>query len=184
MKLAAAPRILMVASACAIALVALVISEGAARAGGQEALLAIEAVDPRSLLQGHYVRIDLTQRFAAGEACPANDGARWVALRREGRGYRIVGSANSREQAQLLGPLPVLGRFECIEGAPAWARLDIGIDRFHINQRDAQRIERLLREQPDAGAPHAFAIVSVGRDGVARLKGLEINGERLELGWL
>lgn len=184
MRIAAAPRILIVAAACAAALIGLVVSEGAARSSGQEVLLPIEAVDPRSLLSGHFVRINLTQRLAEGEVCPQSEGDRWVALRPQGRTHRVAGAAGSRERAQLLGPLPVLGSFTCAEGAPGWLQLNIGIDRFHINQTDAEHIERVLREQSPGKETSAFAIVSIGRDGVARLKGLEIEGERLELSWL
>jgi hypothetical protein len=62
--------------------------------------------------------------------------------------------------------------------------MHLGIERFHINQADAVRIERILRERVPGGEPRAYAIVSVGRDGRARLKGLMVDGERLELSWL
>lgn len=193
MKLGPAPRILAVAALCAVALIALVVSEGAARQGGQEAVLPIEAVDPRSLLSGHYVVINLTQRVEPGAHCPAAGDWEWIALRREGDVHRLVGGAPSREEAQQVGPLPVKGTFSCSEpfvpadGAPSQPGaifLDIGIDRFHINQTDAQRIDRVLREQPPREGTRAFAIISVGRDGRARLKGLVVDGERLELNWL
>lgn len=194
MRIDAAPRILMVAGICAAALTALVASEGAARAAGQEILLPIEAVDPRSLLHGHYVAIDLTQRLAPGEACPAPGDHKWVALRRDGDVYRVAGGADSRAEAQQVGPLPVKGEYFCTPpsppppgggpAAPGWVRLDIGIDRFHINQQEAMRIEQALRRQTPQQQAHALAIVSVGRDGRARLKGLSIDGERLLLDWL
>ncbi|HVK80613.1 MAG TPA: GDYXXLXY domain-containing protein [Verrucomicrobiae bacterium] len=188
-------RIMSVAALCATLLVALVINEGMARRGGQEVRLAMEAVDPRALLSGHYVDINLTERLEPGQICPANvESERWVVLRRQGGegAYRLVGSASSRDQAEVLGPLPIRGVFTCsppfeipdAEPAPGWVRLDIGISRFHINQRDALRIEQVLREQSPGDAVRAFAIVSVGRDGRARLKGIEIDGERLDLSWL
>jgi uncharacterized membrane-anchored protein len=60
---------------------------------------------------------------------------------------------------------------------------EIGVDRFYINQADAQRIERVMRSQRP-GESRVSAIVSVGRDGRARLKGLIVDGERLELRWI
>lgn len=192
MKVNAAPRILIVAGLCAASLIGLVVSEAFARQGGQEVLLPMEAVDPRSLLSGHYVEIDLTQRLTPEQTCPSTAGDNWLALRQEGDTYVAVGAADSREQAQLLG-LPVKGRIECSEptpanagqaGVPGWVRLNIGIERFYINQTEAERIERVLREQNISEATRAFAIVSVGRDGRGRLKGLLIDGERLELNWL
>jgi hypothetical protein len=62
--------------------------------------------------------------------------------------------------------------------------LDLGVDRFHINQSDATRIEQVLRAQRPDEATRAFAVLSVGRDGRARLKALVIDGERFELSWL
>jgi hypothetical protein len=193
MRIAAAPRILIVAALCSAALIALVASEGAARQGGQEVLLPIEAVDPRSLLSGHYVMLNLTQRLEPDQVCPAAGDWDWIALRRQGDSHRLVGGAQSREDAQQVGPLPVKGNFFCTPpvaptpesaGAPGFVRLDIGVERFHANQADALRIERVLREQQPGEETRAFAIVSVGRDGRARLRGLLIDGERLELSWL
>lgn len=192
MKLNAAPRILIVAGVCVLALIGLVVSESLARRGGQEVLIAMEAVDPRSLLQGHYVALNLTQRLTPEDTCPTGGDLEWVALREEDASYVAVGGADSREQAQLLG-LPVKGGFTCLEPTPAsegieampgWLTLDLGVDRFHINQTDALRIEQTLREQNVDEATRAFAIVSIGRDGRARLKGLMVDGVRLELNWL
>lgn len=186
-------RILSVAALCAAILVAFVINEGLARRGGQEIMLAMEAVDPRSLLSGHYVELNLTERLDAGEQCPADNDAAWLVLRqRDGNVYSLVGDASSRDNAQLVGPLPVKGSFSCSppftpaegESTPGWVQIDIGVSRFHINQRDALRIEQVLREQRPGETTRAFAIVSVGRDGRARLKGVEIDGRRLELSWL
>lgn len=195
MKVQPAPRILAVAALCAASLIALVVSEGAARASGQEALLPMEAVDPRSLLHGHYVQLQLIQRLDAGEPCPQVDGnAKWVAFTRGDNGVlRFAGGARSREGATHIAPITLKGDFTCSEpvtgddassGAPGWVRLDLGIDRFHINQADAERIERVLREQRPNEDIRAFAIISIARDGRARLKGLMIDGERLELTWL
>ncbi len=188
MRVQAAPRILVVAALCAAALVGLVIYEANARAGGQEILLPMEAVDPRSLLSGHYVQLNLTQRLEPGEQCPPDGDWNWVALRRQGEVYRAVGGASSQALAQQVGPLPVKGDYECMapneeSDFPGWVRLDLGIDRFHINQTDAERIEDALRAQRPDEESRAFAIVSVGRDGQARLKGLIVDGERLELTW-
>lgn len=192
MKINAAPRIIIVAALCVAGLIGLVVSEGAARQSGQEILLPMEAVDPRSLLAGHYVQLNLSQRLEPNETCPASAGTEWIALRQDGAAYVAAGAADSREQAQLIG-LPVKGAFTCMEptpatevaeGMPGWLTLDIGVERFHINQTDALRIERVLREQTINEATRAFAIVSIGRDGRARLKGIMVDEERLELNWL
>jgi hypothetical protein len=193
MKIEAPPRILAVAAICAASLIGLVISEGYAREGGQEITLPMAAVDPRSLLQGHYVQLNFTGRLEPTEVCPESGDWDWVALRREGDIYVAAGGALSREEAQRVGPLPVKGTFTCspptpasegVEPMPGWLTLDLGVDRFHVNQADAMRIERVLREQRADQETSAFAILSVGRDGRARLRALLIDGERFELSWL
>jgi len=192
MKVNAAPRILLVAGLCVLSLIGLVVSEALARQGGQEVLLPMEAVDPRSLLSGHYVQLNLSQRLEPNETCPSGGDQEWVALRQDGELHVAAGGAGSRDQAQLLG-LPVKGRFECQEPfagsadaqpMPGWLTLNLGVDRFYINQTEALRIEAVLRDQNVGEASRAFAIVSIGRDGRGRLKGLVIDGERLELNWL
>lgn len=194
MRVQPAPRILAVAALCAAALIALVISEGMARESGQEALLPMEAVDPRSLLSGHYVDIRLIQRLEDGAPCPVIEGgAEWIAFHRgDNEVLRFAGGARSREGATQIAPVPVKGTFTCSEpvvaveespGMPGWVQLDLGIDRFHTNQTDALEIERVLREQRPGEDTRAFAVVSIARDGRARLKGLVVDGERHELNW-
>jgi hypothetical protein len=195
MRIEAAPRIMAVAAVCAGALIALVVSEGVARASGQEALLPMEAVDPRALLQGHYVELRLIQRLTPNRPCPAVNGdVEWLAFHRgDNEVLTFAGGARSRDGAQQIAPVPIKGAFTCSEptagadgvpGAPGWVQLDIGIERFHASQAEAERIERILREQRPGETPRAFAIVSVARDGRARLKGLVIDGQRLNLDWL
>lgn len=195
MKIQPAHRIVAVAVLCVTALIALVVSEGMARESGQEALLPMEAVDPRSLLQGHYVDLRLVQRLEPNAPCPqVEGGAEWLAFSRDGNGVlTFAGGARSRDGAQQIGPVPVKGTFTCSEpvigaegnpGMPGWVDLDLGVDRFHINQTDALRIEAVLRDQRPGEEARAYAIVSVARDGQARLKGLMVDGERLELNWL
>lgn len=193
MKIPAPHRILAVAGLCAAALVGLVVSEGFARDSGQEITLPMEAVDPRALLSGHYVQLNFTTRLDADEVCPENVAGEWVALRPENNIYVAAGAAESRDQAERLGPLPVKGTFTCsaptpaqagAEGIPGWLTLDLGVDRFHINQADAMRIERVLRAQRPGEETRAFAILSVGRDGRARLRALLIDNERFDLRWI
>lgn len=193
MKVAAPTRILAVAALCAASLVALVISEGFARDAGQEVTLPMAAVDPRAILSGHYVQLNFTDRLEQNESCPVATEGEWIALRREGDIYVAAGAAPSQDEAQRIGSLPVKGTFTCspptpaqvdVEAMPGWLTLDLGVDRFHINQADAMRIERVLREQTAGEGARAFAVLSVGRDGRARLRALIIDGGRFDLNWL
>lgn len=203
-------RILIVAALCALGLVGLVVRESMARAAGTEVLLAMEAVDPRALLSGHYVIVGL-QTIAPPGACSALDAGpadgEWLALTPSGPETRVprppgmlfytpISRHNSRADAQRTGQLAVRGQANCTEttmgGGNSLENFPVsivrtnleGLDRFHINQADAERIDRILRAQTPGGQVHAFAIISIGQDGRARLKGLMIDGQRLELSWL
>ena len=185
-------RILFVAFLCVAALIGLVVREGMARASGQEVMLAMAGVDPRSLLHGHYVIVQLQENIASEEPCPPtllrDDAAEpaWVALAPRNAHFSVAGVPGARAEAEQLGPLAA--KPEPFAGHPERAgfiQTQLGIERFHIDQAQAQRIERLLGEQTPDQAPRIFAIVSIGSsDGRARLKGLQICGERLMRDWL
>ncbi|MFN3512733.1 MAG: GDYXXLXY domain-containing protein [Phenylobacterium sp.] len=186
-------RILAAAALLAGLLIALILAEDRARAQGEEAVLAMEAVDPRNLLTGHYVAIDLVHRLPAGEPCPAGlpqpPGRGWLALSKAADGRHILsGGGAMRAEAQAAGDIAVRGSAHCFrlgDGAEAQTavRLEIGVDRFHADQAEAERIEALLRRRLGAEPVEAAAVVSVGRDGRARLKGIVLDGRRLDLNW-
>lgn len=202
-------RIGIVAALLIVALIGLLVREDRARASGQEVRLAMEAVDPRSLLSGHYAALQLVQRLGDGAACPPDLEAHyghddsWVALAPGPDGvHRVSGAGPTREAARTHGPVVVRGQADCRqtflapprspddEPPPTEARaqqtfisLDIGVDRFYADQTRAEALEAALRRQGDAAAPPAFAIVSIGQDGRARLKGVEVGGTRTDLNW-
>ncbi|WGM39113.1 GDYXXLXY domain-containing protein [Caulobacter sp. NIBR1757] len=171
------------------ALVWLIHGEHQARAEGTEVRLALEGVDPRSLLSGHYVQLQIRQSVR-GRTCeaipqPAGYGRnRWVALRPSPGETVIVGETVSRDAALKLAPVAVRGDIGCwvSDRDQSTLSLDIGLDRFHASQKEAQAIEAALRLSA-AAEPTAFALVSVGRDGRARLLGLEVGGRRIMLDW-
>src|SRR5690349_3315073 len=172
-------RILAVAALCIAALIALVVRESAARASGTEILLAMEAVDPRALLQGHYVTISLQEQWDAGQHCPptsaspAPDG--WVALTPgDGGIYHAAGGSGVRAEAAAHGPIVVRGGIACDEmfdeagkplDMPIIVRLDLGISAFYVAQAEAMRIDTILREQSVGENARVYAIVSAGQDG-------------------
>lgn len=206
---ALALRIGAVALLLMVALVGLLVREDRARADGEEVRLAMEAVDPRSLLSGHYAALQLVERLDDGAPCPPdleahygqNDG--WVALSPTADNtHRVSGAGATREAALRHGPVVVRGQADCRqaflapprepnEAAPptddrpqeTFITLDIGVDRFYADQTKAEALEAALRRQGDAAAPPAFAIVSIGQDGRGRLKGVEVGGTRADLNW-
>ena len=82
-------------------LVGLVVFESRARTAGQEVVLAMEAIDPRNLLTGHYVLLRLTQALPPGQSCPPRTQAYgeggWLALRADGVQHRFVGAGPTRD---------------------------------------------------------------------------------------
>jgi hypothetical protein len=188
-------RIGVAAVLLVLALTGMVAREGYARATGVEAVLATAPVDPRNLLTGHYVALNLVDELPPGVACPKSpiEGESWIALRpHEGR-HRVVGAGPTREAALRTGGLAVRGTVICqnpqpdrigpsVLGPPS-ATLEIGVTRFHADQTEALAIEDVVGDRAAAGPPRTFAIVSVGTDGRARLKGMLIDGRRVELDW-
>src|SRR6185312_9663385 len=143
---------------------------------------------------GHYVQLAFNRQLDPGEQCPpTSTGWNWTALRSRGDIYIVAGGASSRSEVEQVGPVSVRGTYSCTPpslpdangaGMPGAIHLDLGIDRYYVNQAEAQRIERALADQRNNEPKRVLAIVSVGRDGVARLKGLVIDGRRMELNWL
>jgi hypothetical protein len=182
----------------ALALVGLVAREGVARAEGQEVRLAVGGYDPRSLLSGHYVQFQLSDRLPAGQVCrrkgshlEAAPGG-WLALRRNGDDHRVVAAATTRAGALRLGEIALRGEATCrgyswvgANGQREWSSVDsefdIGVDRLHLAQDEAEALDKALR---DVSRPQdAHVVLSVGPDGRARLKGLIIAGRRTDLDW-
>lgn len=213
--LSAPMRILIVAGVCALALIGLVVRESYERSrpateSSRDIDIQMQAIDPRALLAGHYVIINLVSEAAATDSetpCAAYDGSDrdgWVALAYMGPEYVAppppgtpfpyapVGIAATREAAETIisesgfTGLAARGSVICSASpvdpasAPSSHRLTLttqlpGIERFYANQDQAERIDAMLRA-PESEA-RVYAIVNIGRDGRARLKGLNVNGE-------
>jgi hypothetical protein len=175
-------RIVAAALVLTAALVGVVLREDQARNAGREARLPMEAIDPRDLLTGHYVALQLTQVLDPLQACPPGlDGSKWITLTPSDRGDRVTGGGQTRAEAQKLGPLVIKGGASCFGGSPGGRIvLDIGVRRFHIAQTQALAMEKALRNRD---AQPSYAVVSVGADGKARLKGVIVGGQRADLTW-
>lgn len=185
-------RILLAGAVLIGALVWLVVSESRARDSGTEVTMVMEGVDPRSLLTGHFVAIQLAERLAEAEPCPPGlpvnppegDAREWVALKAFGDHHRAVARATSRDEALRSGDVAVRGQAWCSEGPNVVVFTDIGVTRFHTDQAEATAIEEALRPRgPDQPPPRALVVISAGQDGRARLKGLVVDGKRFDLDW-
>ena len=172
------------------ALTALVIREHQARASGREIVLTIRGADPRDLLTGHYVAFSMVEPLKATEMCPVtllNPTMRlgWVALSPKGDHWQATGWAADRAIAARLGLVTVKGSAYCEPHGLHHIQLDIGVNAFHASQAQAEQIARdISRWSPGTQEPPpAYALVSVGQDGHARLTGLLIAGHRIGLDW-
>jgi hypothetical protein len=192
-------RILGVAAASILALVVLVVHEGLARDAGTEIVMPMQPVDPQALLSGHYVAVSLSEPLAAGQACPpgAETGVlptfdptlrkpRWVALAPGGGHSRVVGVADTQAAARRFSALTAHGDAYCVPTVPdtggsvaTW----LGVDRFYLDQADAQRVAAAMSPTSEGPAP-VLAIISVGADGRARMKGVTVGAQRIAPGWL
>jgi hypothetical protein len=200
MRLPSVPvRIAAAAVVLALGLVGLVVREGVARAQGTEVRLAITGYDPRSLLTGHYVQFRWVDTVPAEQACVWKDRrleprpVGWYALRREGDTHRLVAAAASRQAALRAGDVAVRGEASCLgvswvrpDGkettSPVTVTADIGVDRIHLEQDEAEALEKILQGR-DGEPPPSWAVLSIGRDGKARLKGLIVGDRRVDLDW-
>jgi uncharacterized membrane-anchored protein len=75
---------------------------------------------------------------------------------------------------------------EATKGAVGEIEFDFGVDRYYADQAEALAIENAARTRTGpAGAwdPAVQAVVSVGADGVGRLAGVVVAGERRDLSW-
>lgn len=200
-----AQRLLAAGAACLVALVGLVVLEARARAAGVEVILPMQPVDPRGLLTGHYIRLSFADRLDAGRACPPlvepaegvvdwRNGPRdnWLALKREGDVHVLAGEFATRAQAAAAGDVVVRGRARCSQqfwpsrtgdgGEEAMVVvLELGVDRFHADQDEAETLEKILRDRDEVD--RMAAILSVSPDGAARTKGVALDGKRVELTW-
>ena len=189
-------RILVVSGLLVAALIGLVVREGAARAEGQEVALPITGYDPRELLTGHYVQFQIQTERPTQSPCPpgvGGSGKRWIALRPQGSLFEPVAEAMSQAEALKRGPVAVRGTLACfgaqtildratgLERQATMVQIDVGVDRLHVDQQQAEAIQKALRT--GGAAPEAYVILSVGHDGKARLKGLVAAGKRTELTW-
>jgi hypothetical protein len=192
-------RILAVAGLTVLALVGIVVHEQMARDAGVEIRMAMQPVDPQALLSGAYVEVSPTEALPVGQPCPpgatqgvfpsANLGQRpshWVGLAQHGDTWSVAGVADTQAAAAKFAPLTARGDAYCIiavPDAPGSVTTELGVDRVSLSQDEATHISELVARPVAQGGGTVQALISIGADGQARMKGLVVNGQRLELTW-
>ncbi|WP_417684982.1 GDYXXLXY domain-containing protein [Roseibium sp.] len=129
---------------------------------GEEIPLATRPVDPRDLLRGDYVVINLDIRqipeaAAASFGKPVAGETVFVGLRADADGvYRAVSVAKTRD---LAGETAIKGTITSVASTPdAVLTVDYGIDAFYLAEGKGKEIERL-------DASRVQLVVSLAPDG-------------------
>ncbi|MEO1039977.1 MAG: GDYXXLXY domain-containing protein [Pseudomonadota bacterium] len=197
------PRLLVIALAMTGVLIGLVATHAARRAGGEEIRLAMEPVDPRDILLGHYVIVRTPAHNVALQG-PAADTSQWregdrvfVSLQEDADGVlRPAGAHKDREAARtpyLAGRVRWASvqwdwteREEITDenGETRWIEPVQVPESRRVSLRVVYNLERYFASREDALALEDMQredrlrlIISVDRRGNAVIKGLEIDGE-------
>lgn len=171
-------RLLLIAAAMTALLAVMVVRHATARAGGTEIRLAMEPVDPRDLLLGHYVelvtplqRLETAQLEGGTEHTFARGDRIWVGLETDADGSSRPVSVHPspRSGAYIEGRVRVAGHVRDKPGQ--WLTVHYNIERYFASPEAALELEALRNES------RLRLIVSLGGSGSAVIRGLEIDGE-------
>jgi len=167
-------RLFLIVAAMTAFLIGMVVDHATRRASGTEIILDLEPVDPRDLLAGYYVIVSTPLHLLTPDSLGGTDTF--------GRGddlYAVVEESwdGVWHAVSIHRERPETGVF--IHGKVQYAtetviRADYNLERYYADEEMAQAIELRRRENIDS----MRLIVSVGSDGRAIIRGLEINGER------
>jgi|GEM_PF-4603100 len=197
-------RPILFASAFLVAAVATRIGwEGYQRLAGHEVTMSVVGIDPFELEHSHNSPLVFEDLFPPDTICPTPVGNKdrvlifgghWLSIlpvrgagalgdADEGHRWQGVDAWASGMDAKSTGRLAVMGTASCRPWANGIAiRTQIGIDQFHATEAEAIVIRAALRRV--YGPPKTQAVLSIGLDGRARLLGLIVNGQRIDLrGW-
>lgn len=120
---------------------------------GEQVALSITGYDPRDLLSGHYV--EYTIDYGVKDICrDAFNKSGYICLNPK---------MFTRERP-----------YHCslfIKGNCNGSRFEAGIERYYVPEKDAKRLEELIRSQK------ASVVLSVLKNGKAQVKDLLVNGQ-------
>lgn len=147
--------------------------------GGREVVLDVNPVDPRSLFRGDYVILTYDiSRFdgARVERQPARGAPLYVTIAQDAGGkWQVVRASAAMGQGAGAGEVVLKARTDSWRFGPALARATIhahyGIESYFIPEGTGRELEKLVGEK------RIRAVVAVGRDGTAALKGIEVDGK-------
>ncbi|WP_420433117.1 GDYXXLXY domain-containing protein [Hyphobacterium sp.] len=167
-------RLIAIAAAMSAFLIVIIGDHQVRRMSGTEVILDLEPVDPRDLLAGYYVIIStpvhrIRYEAVGGDTDFALHDDVFVAVAANPNGsWAPVSIHRERPVAGVF----LRGKVQSVGGDALNA--DFNIERYYANEATAQALEARRREDRDS----LRLIVSVGADGRALIRGLEIDGER------
>ncbi|WP_421791222.1 GDYXXLXY domain-containing protein [Hyphobacterium sp.] len=167
-------RLILVAAAMSVFLVAMVVNHHARRFSGTEIILDLEPVDPRDILAGYYVIISTPlhlldpQALEGEDEFDAGDDIYVVVDGSPEDGWTAVSIHRERPENGLY----INGKVE--RGWNESVRVRYNLERYYADEETAQALEQRQRDDRDS----LRLIVSIDRGGRALIRGIEIEGER------
>lgn len=131
---------------------------------GERVLLRTQPIDPRSLLSGYYVQLNLqiaalNRRDLGLDTAASFAEGSWIYVRLEKEArtkfHRATGLAASAEELRRPGAVIIRGRVESDSGGGVW--INYGIDQYFVPQHEAAAIEEAVNRFVAAPAPDARA---------------------------
>jgi len=147
-------------------------------ANGREVVLEVIPVDPRSLFRGDYVNLGYNiSRVDAPSPTPHRGDDIYVTLQK-GAGDTWTVAGSRPQLPASVGPDQVVlkGRVDYTSSAaagPAQTFVHYGIESFFVPEGTGRELEALVREKK------LSALIAVGSDGDAGIKGLVVDGKRV-----
>jgi uncharacterized membrane-anchored protein len=149
---------------------------------GREIKAVVVPVDPRDIFRGDYVT--LGYGFTSGTDIALPQGARmgetvYALLKEQAPSeWALVSVSAEKPEARGAGEVVLKSIVDSARrgeasGPPTVGRLRYGIERFYVPQGEGLEIEKQVREK------RIVAVLAVGGDGKAALKGLEADGQRI-----
>ena len=166
--------LLIVAVAQTVALGWMIANRVSLIKGGQEVVLNIIPVDPRSLFRGDYVILsyDISQldlaKLAGDDTFKRNEFV-YVTLARDAQGNwaasrlsTTIQESRNENEAVIRGKVRYSGK---------QLRVKYGIESYFVEEGEGKRLQNLVRDKKLA------ALIAIGPDGEAAIKGLMIDGK-------
>jgi uncharacterized membrane-anchored protein len=153
-------------------------------ANGREVVLEVIPVDPRSLFRGDYVILgyDISRfKLPPGATPPERNEAFYVTLRKAADdNWQAVGGSSEPPAEVKPDEVVIRGSVDYVSGPPpdqpqdpTIVGLHYGIESFFVPEGTGRDLEKMV------GDKKISALIAIGDDGAAAIKGLMSEGKRV-----